>query len=428
MKPSFHVTQSSSLIDTSLELHVTNLLPCEVVTIKAEMCDNLGTNWESVAEFKSDSEGQINLATAQPESGTYFTPDVMGLFWSMSPVSNDKPKNRTPLKPLETKLILMREQEVLTVTSVIRDVVSPKVDRFPICEQGLVGTFFCHSNSGPLPTIIVLGGSEGGLRENNAALLASHGFNTLALAYFGIGDLPKELVNIPLDYIEKAIGWLNNNPNADITKLGVFGTSKGGELALLSASVFPIIKAVVGYVASGVVYPGIGQSALRVSSWQFKGESLPFACGDVPKGITRKFNQALHSGEPISWRETYQYWAEGEKQAEIAVENIQGPILLISGGDDQLWPADLLSEKVITRLREHSHPYYYEHINFPKSGHSFVAPGFPTTQSVVSPFGNGMKLLLGGNPKDNSKAQFDAWQRLKVFFNKYLTTSSDKSI
>src|SRR5699024_11289262 len=59
-----------------------------------------------------------------------------------------------------------------------------------------------HPDCGPLPTIVVLGGSEGGLSESSAALLASHGFNTFALAYFGIEDLPKELVNIPLDYIE----------------------------------------------------------------------------------------------------------------------------------------------------------------------------------------------------------------------------------
>ena len=420
MKPSFHVNQSSSLIDSSLELRVTNLCPCEVVTIKAEMWDNLGTKWASFAELMSDSEGQINLATAQPESGTYVHADVTGLFWSMSPISNDQPKKRTPLKPVETILTLMREQEVLTVTSIIREVVSPKVKRLSIREQGLVGTFFYHSNSEPLPTIIVLGGSEGGLRESNAALLASHGCNTLALAYFGIEDLPKELVNIPLDYIEKAINWLNDNPLIDSTKLGIFGTSKGGELALLSASVFPIIKAVVGYVPSGVVFPGIGQSALGLSSWQFKGESFPFACGDVPKDVTSKLNKARQTGEPITWRETYLYWAEGEKQAEIAVENIQGSVLLISGGDDQLWPADWLSEKVITRLSKHNHPYYYEHINFTNAGHAFVTPGFPTTQSVVSPFGNGMKLLLGGNPKDNAHAQFEAWQRVKEFFRKYL--------
>ncbi len=420
MNPSIHITQNSSLLDTSLELRITYLPPCEVITLKAEMRDNLGVNWESFAEFRSDNNGEINLATAQPITGTYSSPDVTGLFWSMIPASDDGPKKRTPLKPLETKLILLKAQKVLTDTSVIRQVVSTKVDRCPIRERGLVGTFFFHSKSGLLPTIIVLGGSEGGLPESNAALLASYGFNTLALAYFGIEDLPKELVDIPLDYIERAVDWLSDNLNVDSMRIGIFGTSKGGELALLSASMFSSIKAVVGYVPSGVVYPGIAQTV--GSSWNFKGKSLPFAYREIPKELASEMNRARQMGEPIIWRKTYQYWAESENQAEIAVENINGPILLISGGDDQLWPADLLSEKIITRLNERNHPYDYEHINYPKAGHSFVVPGLPTTQSVVSPFAGGMKLLLGGNPKDNSQAQFDAWEKVKVFFDKYLTT------
>lgn len=423
MKPTIHVKQSSPLIDASLEICITNLSPGKVVKLKAEMRNNLGTLWESFAEFIADDKGEVNLATAQPITGSYRTPDVTGLFWSMIPVSNAEPMKRTPFKPLETKLTLMRKQEILTETIIIRNVISPKVDRVPIRERGLVGTFFCHAMSQSLPTIIVLGGSEGGLVESNAALLASHGYNTLALAYFGIEDLPKELVNIPLDYVETAIDWLTDHPKVDLSKLGVFGTSKGGELALLSASIFPAIKAVVGYVPSGVVYPGIGQAALGVSSWQYKGESFPFAYGEVPKEVTREIEYARHRGEPISWRKTYHCWAKGEKHAEIAVEDIEGPILLISGGDDQLWPADLLAEKMITGLKEYNHPYDYEHRNFPKAGHAFAIPGLPTSQSVMSPFGNG-KLLLGGTPKDNAKAQYHAWEHVKVFFNKHLTSSA----
>lgn len=417
MKPTFHITQSGSLIDAALEMHVTNLPPREIVIIKAEMRDNLVTQWESYAEFLSDGHGDINLATAQPITGTYSTPDINGLFWSMVPQIDHKPKRRSRLQPLETKLHLFKGQEVLTAASVIREVVSPEVERIPIRELGLVGTFFCHSKDEPLPTILVLGGSEGGLRESNAALLASYGFNTLALAYFGMGGLPGELVNIPLDYIEKAIDWLNEQPSVDSCKLGVLGTSKGGELALLSASLFPAIKSVVGYVPSGVVYPGIGQSALG-SSWQYKGESLPFAYGKVPKEVSKEINDARQTGKPISWRKTYLSWAEGAEQSEIGVEHINGPVLLISGGDDQLWPADVLSEKVMNRLRQHNHPYSYEHINFPKAGHSFGIPGFPTSQSVVSPFGNGA-LLLGGTPKDNAQAQSDAWEKVKKFFHTY---------
>lgn len=421
MKPTFHITQNSPLIDTKLEIRITNLPPYETVTVKADMWDNNGMKWESFAELISDGEGNIDLATAKPKSGTYLTPDVTGLFWSMCPNANVNRKKRTPLEPLETTLSLMKDQEVLASTQIVREVVSPEVERKPVRERGLVGTFFFHPDSEPLPTVLMLGGSEGGLRESSAALLASHGFNTFALAYFGIEDLPKELVNIPLDYIEEAIEWLSNNSHVDTAKLGIFGTSKGGELALLGASMFPVIKAVVGYVPSGVVYPGLGQSASGGSSWQYKGKSLPFAYGDVPKMVMEELEQTRHAREPISYRKTYQYWAQGEKRAEIAVEDIQGPILLISGGDDQLWPSDVLSEKVISRLKEHNHSYRYEHIQYPDAGHSFSVPGYSTAQSVITPFGSG-NLLLGGTPKDNAQAQFDAWYRMIGFFNDSLKT------
>ncbi|HEX8259840.1 MAG TPA: hypothetical protein VF558_06050 [Rubrobacteraceae bacterium] len=64
------------------------------------------------------------------------------------------------------------------------------VDRWPVREGGLVGTFFRPSTPGPHPAVIVLGGSDGGLREGSAAVIARQGYATLALAYFGVEGLP----------------------------------------------------------------------------------------------------------------------------------------------------------------------------------------------------------------------------------------------
>ncbi|QTD42049.1 acyl-CoA thioester hydrolase/BAAT C-terminal domain-containing protein [Sporosarcina sp. Te-1] len=119
----------------------------------------------------------------------------------------------------------------------------------------------------------------------------------------------------PIRLYGKAINWLSGHPNVDSAKLAVLGTSKGGELALLLASIFPAIKAVVGYVPSGIIYPGLGPTPVA-SSWQYKGQSLPFAYGEVPQEVMTELNQAMNTGVPISWRKTYLYWAEGEKQAE----------------------------------------------------------------------------------------------------------------
>ncbi|GGP08815.1 MULTISPECIES: acyl-CoA thioesterase/bile acid-CoA:amino acid N-acyltransferase family protein [Oceanobacillus] len=418
--PKIHFSSNSILIDSQMKIFITGLSPYDVVTLNAKMRDNLGTEWESHAIFKADSDGKIDLRTAQPMSGTYTEVDETGLFWSMLPVSNIKSNKQISLEPLETKLVLIRQKEILDVISLKRHFVLPKVKRTPIREQELVATFFYHSREEPLPTIIVLGGSEGGLHEEQAALLASYGFNTLALAYFGMEDLPDELVNIPIDNIEKAINWLNSQPNVDSNKLGMMGTSKGGELALLSASMFPAIKAVVGYVPSSVVYPGISQKNGSSSSWNYKGEEIPYAKGKIPEKVGASLGNCIQTGKPLIFRDWYQHLAEGQTNAEISVENINGPVLLISGGDDKLWPSDIMSDRVIERLKRNNHPFYFEHKTYPSAGHYFIAPGMPTTHSDKISFASNSTMLLGGSPHDNAVAHADAWRKAKEFFKEYL--------
>jgi len=422
VKSFIHVGQDSPLLDTPVTLRAGNLPPGGVFTLKATMYDNFGSKWASSAEYRADSHGEIDLSVAEPLSGTYSTPDATGLFWSMTPIPDAKRRERTPLKALETELTLMTEGQVLASVSVSRQLVAPGIARLPVCEADVVGTFFYHPGNGLQPTIIVLGGSEGGLRESTAALLASRGYNALALAYFGLEGLPPELVNIPVETVGKAIEWLQDQPDVDITNLGIVGTSKGGELALLSASYFPAIKAVAAFVPSGVVFPGLGRTT--GSSWQVNGNPLPFAYGNVPNDVTAQIQLAKQQGTPISWRDTYRHWAAGETSAEIPVEQIRGPILLLSGGDDRLWPADWLAERVIARLKKHQHPFEAVHICYPDAGHSIGVPGMPTSRSAVSSFDNGMTLALGGTPKANAAAQYLAWHEMLRFFDKHLGQNS----
>jgi acetyl esterase/lipase len=130
----------------------------------------------------------------------------------------------------------------------------------------------------------VLGGSEGGLLgEGVAATLARRGYAALALAYFGTRSLPSELVEIPVEYFAEALRWRRLRPDeADGDRVALMGGSKGGELALLLGATYPEdIRAVVGYVPSGVVYQGVSFDPWYYvrgvrSSWTSRGKSVPF--------------------------------------------------------------------------------------------------------------------------------------------------------
>ena len=230
----------------------------------------------------------------------------------------------------------------------------------------LVGTLFTPAGRGRHPAMIVFGGSEGGktVPELQAAYLASHGYTTLALAYFGSAGVPAELSLIPLEYFATAIDWLGHQPTVNPHRIGVRGGSRGGELALLLGSRYPQLKAIVASAPSNVVWgglPNIGQSA-----WSENGRPVPFL---IPK---------LDGSKP-----PFDWWVDAldTPQAAVAaipVERINGPVLLLNGADDQLWPSPEMTDRIMARLRAHRHPYADQHLEFVGNGHILTLPNEPT--------------------------------------------------
>src|SRR4030095_3905432 len=63
--------------------------------------------------------------------------------------------------------------------------------------------------------------------------------------------------------------------------------------------------------------------------------------------------------------------------AAIAVESIRGPVLLISGEDDRLWPSPVLAEIAAARLAAHTHAV--THLRYSGAGHMIGPVGLPAT-------------------------------------------------
>jgi dienelactone hydrolase len=235
--------------------------------------------------------------------------------------------------------------------------------------------------------ILLLGGSEGGLSQGQlATTLAGHGYPVLELAYFGEPGLPPSLENIPLEYFDRALRWLARQPAADRNRIVSFGSSRGGEAALLIASVFPqIVHAAVGYVPSAIVVPSPYSSA---PAWTYGGKPVRGATSPIV---------------PTGW---------------IRVERINGPVFVVGGDDDGLWPSGYSVRKIKHRMLAHDRRDITA-LDYRKAGHE-IGQVIPR-QVDVSPINYGViasrygQLYLGGSPHADEAALESSWPKLLAF-------------
>ncbi len=211
------------------------------------------------------------------------------------------------------------------------------------------------------PLIVGLGGSEGGNAwtsdrwEKTRTRFIEDGYAFLAIGYFGGKTTPGQLDRISIDAIHYAITQAAKNPLIDGSKIILVGGSKGAELALLLASYYEDIKCVVGIVPGYAAFPALTLSA-STSSWTYKNEEVPY----VPMPWS-----AVPSAMKRDLRAAFQIMIEDKKAVELArikIENINGPILLMSATKDEMWPSTEMSEEMMAQLKDSNFKHVFKHI------------------------------------------------------------------
>jgi pimeloyl-ACP methyl ester carboxylesterase len=218
------------------------------------------------------------------------------------------------------------------------------------------------------PLIVGFGGAEGGNLFAGEALrpavdgFLAQGYAFLAIGYFGMPGIPAELDRISLEAVHQAIREAARNPRVNGNCVALIGGSKGGELALLLASYYSDIKAVIALVAGNAVFPALTSTG-ETSSFSFNGEPLPFV--PVSENAARVFRR----DDLRTFFEEMRKDEAAVERAAIAVERINGPILLISATRDELWPSAEMSEEIVQRLARNNFPYTVSHVAVP-GGHN----------------------------------------------------------
>lgn len=229
----------------------------------------------------------------------------------------------------------------------------------------------------PGKALICFSGSDGGIELARALadVFCAHGLTTLALAYVLEEGLPQRFFKVPIDLLEAAAKRLHD---MGYEKVGLWGISKGAELALTAGSLLPeLVNAVIAVAPMSTVCQGFakekGISFLPGSSWNFHGEELPY----TPYGM-EKFPLGSVLRKSIQIRDITMYdlylplVQHPNPAAVIQVEKITGPVLLISSKMDNMWPSELAAEQIMKRLRDFAFPYHFQHLSYDYGSHLFV--------------------------------------------------------
>ncbi len=211
------------------------------------------------------------------------------------------------------------------------------------------------------PLVVGFGGGEGGnawesdrWKQTRDEFL-EQGYAFLAVGYFGGPTTPGSLDRISLDAIHDSIISIAANPMIDASKIALIGGSKGAELALNLASRYPQYGAVVGIVPSHVSFPATTIQALT-SSWTHNGEEVPYVPMPL-SAVPAAMKQDLHSAFSIMLQDT-----AAVSKATIQVEHINGPVLLLSATQDEMWPSTYMSEQLMKRFKQKNFKFRNQHI------------------------------------------------------------------
>ncbi|WP_265442942.1 acyl-CoA thioester hydrolase/BAAT C-terminal domain-containing protein [Flexivirga meconopsidis] len=243
--------------------------------------------------------------------------------------------------------------------------------------------------------VLTLGGSSGRIDDGRARLFAAHGALALSIRWFGGDGQPSGPRLIPLETFTAALDRLA--PHCD--RLVIAGTSFGAEAALLTGAYDERASAAIGFAPSNVVWSFIDPDGTQVSHWSWAGEPMPAVPYDTawkpdtdPPAFVGNYRQSLAAADPKT-----------VAAATIPVDHID-EVLLVAGGDDQVWPAADFASAIADRRRAHGRDTTV--VTRGDAGHRTILPG----ESAVS---GGMHMQRGGTEQADRALGEQAWPAVR---------------
>ncbi|XP_077090093.1 peroxisomal succinyl-coenzyme A thioesterase-like [Siphateles boraxobius] len=414
--PLLSVHPSRGLVDEKFRIVVTNLPPSQKVTLHSLLQTEDKDFWEAFGHYISDEHGTVTGTKDESLGGTYEGAEQMGLLWSMRPVPGSQQglriRKRDVLTPMVVHISVYNghlsqgfSQKPPLATSVIeRWHVAPDVKRINISEEEVHGTLFLPPGPGPYPGVLDLWGAGGGLVEYRSALLASHGFASMALDYFA----PKELrlQDVDISYFEKAYEILKNHPVVQADHLAVLGLSFGSIITLSIVAYSNVIKPQCCVCINGSHLIPFDKNLFDLIEEMKK---------NVDKLRVNEENQVIHRDVILT--------TPPDPPVKVDVGRIKCPLLLVTAGDDQAFPAVESAEDIEMMMEKAGNRHLLEVLTYPGSGHLIeppCSPHFRATNFNLQLTKQKVVVLWGGQTQSHAYAQEDSWNKILAFLREHL--------
>lgn len=219
-----------------------------------------------------------------------------------------------------------------------------------------------YENKGK-PLVVVIGSITPGIPKISKKLskYLKSNYSLLLLAYFGVGDLPKKLERLPLEYFINAINYFKEKLGLLEKDIIFIGSNKGAELVLLLSSKYLNPGIVVACEPSCYVWQSIPNGFKSMlfpkSSWSYNKKDIPY--------VKYKYNsKILNDIKHHAFISSYLYSIEKNKNkyATININQYQGKVLLLSSEKDYYWPSKAMCE-FISKMRTENTEYYVINCN-----------------------------------------------------------------
>jgi dienelactone hydrolase len=402
--PALDVTiqgETPALMDHAPGIVLGGLPPGGQVTVRSTTGEG-EDRWEAEARFEADADGMVRVAEQAPVAGDWDRADGAAPIWAMRPAPSSIAADWPTGPAYEISVAAVVDGTARAAATLERRWVSPDVSTRSIETADLVGFYAEPATESPRPGVVLLHGSAGRMLKGDATMLASHGYPALAVKYFGReAALPDDLIEIPLSYFDGAADWLRRRDAVRDGPLGVLGWSYGGEGALFLAAHADWVGATVAGMPSGLATYGLDNTPVDRSPWSIDGEPVPHL--PFPDEV-----------EVNSYTQAYRGYVAGFEQASAAeiesatfpLERSTGPLLLVSGEADTLWPSPRLAEVAVDRLRAAGQADRVTNRAYPKAGHVIPIPHTSTFPAM-----GGRGVGAAATRAGTARAATDYWHR-----------------